>query len=145
MNLRMFSLLDPWFTAARTRAAVTVTVPERGVLCYDGDCPWCRWLAGRLRHPLRRRGWRVAPLQGRWARQRLGDPGVPAQEMIALTIDGVRHGGFAAVLRLLYDWPSLRALARWGARPGPRRCGNAVYRFVAANRPCPRGICRVQR
>ena len=69
---------------------------------YDGDCPMCVRLAGRLSVILRRYGFDIAPLQSPWVQSRLGfAAGDRPAEMVVLSSSGNIYGGADAIVFLM--------------------------------------------
>jgi predicted DCC family thiol-disulfide oxidoreductase YuxK len=115
-----------------------------GWVLYDGECAICtRWVA-RFYHPLRRRGFRLAPLQTPGIAERFGlkEEGL-LNEMRLVTRDGHILGGadaLAEIARALWwTWPVWLAYQLPGAKPVLR----AAYRWLARNRYCLGGACRI--
>jgi predicted DCC family thiol-disulfide oxidoreductase YuxK len=118
--------------------------PTAGWVCYDGECPLClRWLQ-RIERPLLRHGFNFIPLQTAWAKARLnlvdGDPLTemrllcPNQQVIA--------GADAAVVLMRYVW-WLWPLWLFSRIPGAMPIIHASYRFIANNRHCKSGRCKI--
>jgi predicted DCC family thiol-disulfide oxidoreductase YuxK len=102
---------------------------------FDGDCPLCAAWALRVAPMLRRRGFRIAPLQTPWVCERLGIAGDdPPSEMRVIAHDGCVLDGADAVVylagRLWWGWP-LYVFARIPGAMPPLR---AFYRFIARHR-----------
>ncbi len=121
---------------------ITDIAGPRGWVFYDADCAFCSGFAARFRRTLRRRGFRLVPMQMPWARRRLGlRDGEPIAEMRVRDRSGLDLGGADAVIflacRIWWAWP-LCALSRV---PGVRGVLRAGYRWVAAWRSCPGGAC----
>ena len=109
---------------------------------YDGSCPLCIRLAERFRGRLERAGFRLAPLQTPWVRQRLGLPEEQLlSEMRVLTATGEVLGGAEGVVHLIraiwWLWP-LRLASRL---PFGMKLLRWVYRQVASRRRCDEGAC----
>ncbi len=109
---------------------------------YDGSCSLCIRLAERFRGRLERAGFRLAPLQTPWVRQRLGLPEEQLlSEMRVLTATGEVLGGAEGVVHLVraiwWLWP-LRLASRL---PFGMKLLRWVYRRVAARRRCDEGAC----
>lgn len=106
------------------------------VLLFDGQCGFCTRAAWWLRRV--DRGGRVAlvPFQQPGAPERFGlTPEACAQAAWAITPDGERHRGAAAILVALAaarGWPWLLALYR--RIPLVRCLADALYAGVAAHR-----------
>jgi predicted DCC family thiol-disulfide oxidoreductase YuxK len=117
----------------------------RGWVFYDGECLLCVAAAEKFAPLLRRHHFDLAPLQARWAQERLGlKAGELTAEMKLATSDGKIFGGADALLqiarRIWWAWP-LFALAQI---PGVIIFLHAIYRRVAASRNCLNGNCRTQ-
>ena len=115
-----------------------------GWILYDGKCALCaRWLA-RVYRPLSRRGFRFAPLQAPWVaeRFRLETAGL-LREMRLVTRGGRTFGGADAVAelarRVWWAWPTWLLYQV----PGLPTICRAAYRWVARNRHCAGGACRI--
>jgi predicted DCC family thiol-disulfide oxidoreductase YuxK len=115
-----------------------------GWILYDGECALCaRWLA-RVYHPFSRRGFRFAPLQAPWVVERFGlDPADALREMrLVLPGDRILGGADAAAEIARHLWwtrPAWLLFRLPGAAPDCR----AAYRWLARNRHCIGGSCRL--
>jgi predicted DCC family thiol-disulfide oxidoreductase YuxK len=129
---------------------VNATITERtteaaqGWVLYDGECSLCTGAVARFAPMLRRHHFNLAPLQTPWVRQQIGlNPDKPLTEMKLLTADGRIYGGADALVqigqRIWWAWP-LFAVAQI---PGAMILFHAVYRWIAANRNCLNGSCRI--
>ncbi len=105
------------------------TDANAGVLFYDGACGVCRSGAQRTHRMLRRRGFRLLPLQSLdAARLTRATPEALMREMHLVTPTGQVLRGVDAIL---YVAP----LLRWVAMvPGVKRVMRVGYAWVAANR-----------
>ena len=115
----------------------------RYTVLYDGGCPMCR----RTVRVLRRLDWlrRLTFVDATDAgvRARVA-PGLTEAEvlveMYVVSEAGARVGGYAGYLWIARVVPLLWPLALVGPLPGVWHLGDAVYRYVAANR-VRRGRC----
>jgi predicted DCC family thiol-disulfide oxidoreductase YuxK len=120
------------------------TENEAGWILYDGDCALCtRWVA-RLYRPLRRRGFRFAPLQAPWVGERFGlGSEDPLFEMRLVTPGGRTLGGADAVAEicrsLWWVWPVWLLFQLPGGAPIFR----SAYRWLARHRHCLGGSCEI--
>lgn len=118
--------------------------PAAGWVCYDGECSLClRWLR-RVERPLLRHGFNFVPLQTDWVRARLNltTPEL-LQEMRLLRADQTVLGGAdAAIVLMRYVW-WLWPLWLLSRVPGMMPIFRATYRFIARNRHCRQGQCRL--
>jgi len=125
--------------------------PEKAVVLYDGDCPFCRKSVAILK----RLDW-LDRLHGQNARDtdRLPPSREPLElprmleEMHVVTPDRTRAlAGFRAFRWMAWRLPPTVVLAPFLYLPGVLWLGNRVYRWVAKNRyslvPCDDGGCRV--
>lgn len=104
---------------------------------YDGDCALCTAWARRFERTLRRRGFTLRPLQA------AGGATVDLTEMRVVTRDGNFGGADALVQlarRIWWATPLFVAAQFPGAMPLLRR----GYRWLAKNRYCLGGKCRVR-
>lgn len=112
--------------------------PPGGWVLYDGECPLCIGWAGRFSGTLRRAGFITATLQSRVGVREFS-------EMVVLTSGGTSFGGADGLVqiarRVSWAWP-LFALAQI---PGTMGVLRAAYHWLAANRHCLGGACRVPR
>jgi alginate O-acetyltransferase complex protein AlgI len=127
-------------------AVITERTAEavKGWVLYDGGCSLCTGLVARFGAMLRRHRFDLAPLQTTWVHQRLGlTVNEPLAEMKLLTADGRVFGGADALVqiarRIWWTWP-LFALA---CIPGAMILIRVSYRWIAANRNCLNGRCRI--
>jgi predicted DCC family thiol-disulfide oxidoreductase YuxK len=114
-----------------------------GWVFYDGECAMCIAGAERFARTLAGRGFRLAPLQTTWVRDRLGlYPDDPLEEMRLLLPDKRALGGADVVIYLAghiwWAWP----LYLFAQLPGAKRLLWKLYRWIAANRNCHAGQCR---
>jgi predicted DCC family thiol-disulfide oxidoreductase YuxK len=131
----------------------TATDPHlgRGVVLYDGECPFCRKSVGVLK----RLDWfgRLAFQNGRDVAN-LPPSAVPLdpqkliEEMHVVTPDRQRaYAGFSAFRWIAWRLPVTALFAPLAYLPGVLPLGNRAYRWVARNRfdlvPCHDGACRV--
>ncbi len=116
---------------------------SRYTVLFDGGCPLCR-RAVRL---LRRLDWlnrlRFVDATDASARERHA-PGLTEAdvliEMYVVTETGARAGGFTGYLWIARVVPVLWPMALLGPLPGVRHLGDAIYKYIAANR-VRRGRC----
>ncbi|MHC4955412.1 MAG: thiol-disulfide oxidoreductase DCC family protein [Planctomycetota bacterium] len=107
----------------------------RGWLLYDGRCPICRRGVRRLGGIIRRRGYRLAPLQRRWVQERLAARREELPDaMFLLLPDGRLLAGADAYLFLCRRVWWATPLALLGALPGMRAVLRRLYAWVARNR-----------
>src|SRR5438105_7577595 len=125
--------------------------PGKGIVLYDGDCPFCRrsvailkkldWL-GRLHYQSARDVEHLPPSEVPLDPKRLLD------EMHVLTPDRRRaFAGYAAFRWIAWRLPLTIPVAPLLYVPGVPWVGNRVYLWVARNRmdlvPCTDGACPV--
>lgn len=113
---------------------------EAGWLLYDGECGFCRGLAGRWGGLAQRAGFSLAELEAEWVHERLARNGgaaakvaAPDELLLLLPDDSVLGGADALVeicRRLWWGWP-LWLLSRF---PGVMPLLRWLYRRVAARR-----------
>ena len=115
-----------------------------GWVFYDADCVWCRtgarWCAGLLRFY----GYEALPLQTPGLAQCLGvtDDALHSA-MHILTIEGRRFAGADAYMEIARARAWSRPLAWLGSLPMVLPILRRVYHWIAANRPCNSGSCRL--
>ncbi len=115
-----------------------------GWLLYDGECGFCKKWVGFWKPALERHGFEVAPLQEPWVAQKLG---MPLSELLRdvrlLTASGQLYSGADAYLyaarQIWWAWP----FGQLFRLPGLHGLLEAGYRYVARNRYCISGQCRV--
>ena len=115
----------------------------RYTVLYDGGCPMCR----RTVRVLRRLDWlhRLTFVDATDAvvRERVA-PGLTEAEvlveMYVVNDTGARAGGYAGYLWIARVVPLMWPMALLGPLPGVWHLGDALYRYVAANR-VRRGRC----
>lgn len=125
--------------------------PGKGVVLYDGDCPFCQ----KSIAVLRRLDW-LGRLHPQDVRDEANLPpeaaAIPAKwrldEMHLLTPDRQHTpAGFAAFRWMAWRLPLTLPLAPLLYLPGVPWLGNRAYRWVARNRfglvPCRDGACAV--
>jgi predicted DCC family thiol-disulfide oxidoreductase YuxK len=116
----------------------------QGYVLYDGECMLCISLAARFRHILAKRRFLMLPLQTPWVRERLGVAvGGTFNEMALMDADGSIYGGAEAVLRIARKVWWGRPLWWVAAIPGMRPLFDRLYRWIARNRQCIGGSCRI--
>lgn len=100
-------------------------VGRRGWVLYDDSCGFCRRWVPFWEGTLRKRGFRLAPLQSEWVQERLGE-GDKLQDL-RLLLDGggdirganvyrhvMRQIWWARPLSILASMPFLRRVFDWG-------------------------------
>ena len=113
-----------------------------GWVFYDGECPMCLSPALRLAAGLRRRGFRLMPLQADWVQEKLQlDSAEMMREMKVLTADGSVLGGADAVLHIFHEYWWLRPVNWLAFFPGVLFFYRLIYRWIAGNRYCLSGSC----
>ena len=120
------------------------TTKPRGWVFYDAECPACTAGVAQMGGLFARRGFVWVPLQTPGTATRLGgSDAAMREEMKLLLADGRVTGGadaWAILLRSVWWlWP-LGALL---ALPGLRQLARRGYRWVARNRYCFGGTCRL--
>ena len=112
-----------------------MSVPVRGLILYDADCPMCRAMMHRFEKTFTTRGFTFAPLQLELK------PGERPTEMRVRTSNGPEFGGADAALYLAgFVWWG-RPL-RWFAKlPGGKNIMGRIYREIASRRSCDNGAC----
>jgi predicted DCC family thiol-disulfide oxidoreductase YuxK len=131
---------------------MNATTAEKGVVLFDGSCPFCRKSVGIIRKLdwFGRLEYRDATVPENWPAtaeplqmDRLMD------EMHLVTPRGATHAGFFA-----FRWMSWRLPLTWLVAPllyvpGVSWLGSKVYLWIARNRynlvPCHDGQCAVPR
>lgn len=107
-------------------------------MLYDADCSLCTAWVRRFEHTLTRHGFAVAPLQD-W-----NSDNFDLREMRVVTPGGT-FGGADGIIeiarRIWWGWP-LYVLAQI---PGVTPLLRMGYRWLAANRHCIGGECRIQK
>ncbi len=114
-----------------------------GIVCYDGECSLCTGMISRWGHRLRRAGFRLAPLQTPWVRQRLLLTGVP-DEMKLIMADGQVLGGADAVIAIAEGLGLAHDLAESARTPLVKPLLRQLYAVVAKHRTCAGGVCRIR-
>lgn len=126
------------------------TQPTRGWVLYDAECQFCTSMVTRTRSAVEAGGFRFAPLQSPWVRERLAVPeDVLLAEMRVLTVSGRVLGGADALVYLSRELGSSRR--SWWARPLAIVSKLPIvmpvlrfaYRWVAQHRYCRQGACRI--
>ena len=117
---------------------------HRGIVFYDGHCAVCTRLASVFERPLGRRGFALATLQSRAAKNLGLDERALMQQMWLLTRSGERIGGADAIIRLAghvwWGWP----LALSGRSSFLRNIMRGGYRRFAARRACVGNQCQIR-
>lgn len=106
-----------------------------GWILYDGSCGICNRYAPSWERVLKRHGFKTAPLQDEWVREKLGmDEGELLQDMRLLLADGSHLAGAEvyryAIRRVWWMWP----LYLFSVLPGGRQIFDWAYRTFARNR-----------
>ena len=118
--------------------------PGKGIVLFDGDCPFCRRAVGVLRR-LDRRGrlhFQNARDEGALPPAAAAIPRAKRLEEMHLLTPDRRHApaGFAAFRWMAWRLPPTLPVAPLLYLPGVMWLGNRVYRWVARNRfglvPC---------
>jgi predicted DCC family thiol-disulfide oxidoreductase YuxK len=127
---------------------VNTEIPDNekfnGWICYDVDCGFCTRMVDRWRATLASRQFELVPLQTPWVRERfdLNDVEFLA-EMRLLKPDGAMVGGADALLEIgrafWWTWP----LRQLGRIPAVMQIFRAAYRWVARQRSCVGGSCKI--
>lgn len=126
------------------------TQPARGWVLYDEKCRFCTSLVTRTLAAVEAGGFRFAPLQSPWVRERLAVPeDVLLAEMRVLTVSGRVLGGADALVYLARELGASRR--SWWAQPLTIVSKLPVvmpvlrfaYRWVARRRYCGQGACRI--
>lgn len=125
---------------------ITVNNETRGWIFYDAGCSLCARSAARVNRLLASRGFQLQPLQTPGTAERLGaTPEAVFARMHLLTADGRRFAGadaFVEVARhVRWARPFVAVTRLPTVLPLLRRC----YDWIAANRYCFGGTCRVPR
>jgi predicted DCC family thiol-disulfide oxidoreductase YuxK len=130
------------------KTEITVKTAElekrSGWVFYDADCVWCRtgarWCAGFLRFY----GYEALPLQTPGLAQCLGVTDETLRSaMHILTIEGRRFAGADAYMEIARARVWSRPLAWVGSLPMVLPLLRRIYHWIAANRPCDSGSCRL--
>lgn len=117
---------------------------NRGTVFFDGECSRCRAAVKRFGAFFQRAGFRFVPLQeaifsGRYE--------LPAEEfyreMKLLTRDRRWLGGVEAYREMFRARAALVPVAGLLGLPGIHALAVRLYEWVAANRHCGNGACRV--
>ena len=114
-----------------------ITEKNSGWVLYDGNCRFCRHWIARIYYPLRRRGFRFAPLQTPGIAARFHIPETDLMhEMKLILANGQTFGGADAVANLCglfwLGWPIQLAYHLPFVRAGMRH----GYRWIASHRHC---------
>jgi predicted DCC family thiol-disulfide oxidoreductase YuxK len=141
-------------TAATASPTAADPAEGKGVVLYDGQCPFCR----RSVRSLKRLDWlKKFHFQDCNDAANLPKSAVPLdpdkllEEMHLVTPDRERvHAGFGAFRWMAWRIPVLFPFAWMLYVPGVPWLGNKMYRWVAKNRyglvPCDEdGVCRLPR
>lgn len=117
---------------------------RRGEVFYDAHCPFCVWLLMRFGHTFRRRGFLFLPLDTPGVAENLGISPVELNRTMHLRLaDGRVVTGVDAWRELFRAVTWLRPLAALLGVPGTYALACAAYRWLAANRHCLGGNCRM--
>lgn len=114
--------------------------PQGLIVLYDADCRFCTSSARLLRAIGEPHGLRIEPLQSpRW-RALVSDG---TDEMKLVREDGSVIGGGDALIEVSRRLPVLAGLWVWTFVPGIPWLIRRVYRWIAHNRGCDGGACRL--
>jgi predicted DCC family thiol-disulfide oxidoreductase YuxK len=116
-----------------------------GWVLYDVDCRLCTGMARRFHGLLAGRHLELLPLQTPWVKAKLAlTDSQWLEEMCLLRPDGKTFGGADALLEISgyfwWAWP----LRQIGRIPAIRSWLHAIYRYVARNRACINGTCKIE-
>lgn len=121
-----------------------ITETTKGWVLYDGQCAFCRGWLSRSYRLLRRRGFKFATLQSPWVSTRFGlNQADLLQEMRLILADGRKLGGADALIEIARSIWWARPLYLLSRFPGAKQVLRATYRWIARNRHCLGGSCRV--
>src|SRR5688572_28210933 len=116
----------------------------RGWVFFDRDCRTCLRLARWFGPALKRRGYRLNPLQDPWVAETLGlSRAQLMQEMKLLMPGGQVIGGADAMIAIVRDFRWLRPLARLARVRGIHALVVRGYRWFARNRSCASDRCAI--
>jgi alginate O-acetyltransferase complex protein AlgI len=125
---------------------MTVNDDTCGWIFYDADCSLCAGSAARLSEWLHRRGFQLLPLQTPGAAERVG---VTTEALLArmhlLTRDGCRFAGADAFIEIARHVKWARPVVAATELPGVLPLLRRGYDWIAANRYCLGGTCRLPR
>lgn len=118
---------------------------KRQWVLYDGSCPICKRWIGRIRGPLTRHGFELAPQQSDFGREVLKlQSGQTAAEVKVLTPELKLIGGIDALVVISRFVWWMRPLS-WIARiPGAMRILRPFYAWIAKHRYCFGGVCETR-
>jgi predicted DCC family thiol-disulfide oxidoreductase YuxK len=116
-----------------------------GWVLYDADCRFCVRLAKRFQNLLAARRFELLPLQTPWVREHLAmeNPELLA-EMRLLKPDGRIFGGADAFLEICRYYRLAWPITRLGQIPVVTKIFHLGYRWIAGNRGCANGTCKVE-
>lgn len=120
------------------------TTEPTGWIFFDAECRFCT--AGRRRwgRIFERRGFVWLPMQTPGTAERLGiAPALLLAEMWVLPAGGSPLHGIGAWIRLMRHVWWLKPLAVVLDLPGIRGLAQTTYRWIARNRYCIAGRCRI--
>lgn len=122
-----------------------VPTTSSGTLFYDGACSLCQRWVKRLGFIARQGGFGVVPFQSAMARRYLGlAEGELPSEMKLRLADGQLLGGVDAFIAMA-EAAGWTAPYGWFLRlPGVNPVAWRIYRWIAANRYCMAGQCKVE-
>ena len=119
---------------------------RRGEVFYDAHCPLCVGLLMRLGHTFRRRGFLFLPLDTPGVAKGLGVSAAELNRTMHMRLaDGRVVMGVEAWRELFRAVAWLRPLAVLLGVPGIHALAGAAYGWLAANRHCLCGACRMAR
>lgn len=123
---------------------ITDTKESNGWVLYDAECGFCTAWAARARRLLATRRLGLLPLQTPWVRERLALTDLELlAEMRLLKPDGRVFGGADALLEICRYYRLAWPLCWLSRLPVMAKVFRAAYRWVARNRHCANGACRI--
>jgi predicted DCC family thiol-disulfide oxidoreductase YuxK len=119
-------------------------MPANAWVLYDGECAFCTRLVGFWSRVLRRHGFAIGELQSPWVKERLHmQPEELMHDIRLLTREGTVVSGADVYLyvwrRIWWAW----LLYAIFSLPGFNRLLHAGYGWIARNRYCISGACRI--
>jgi predicted DCC family thiol-disulfide oxidoreductase YuxK len=117
---------------------------QTGWIFFDAECRFCVASRRRWGAIFERRGFIWVPLQTPDTAERLGiSPAMLMEEMWVLRIGASPLNGVDAWIELMRHVWWLNPLALVLNLPGIKRAAQAGYRWIARNRYCLAGRCRI--
>lgn len=110
---------------------------------YDGQCRMCVGLSQKIKHTLNSKGIGLIPLQVDWVRKRTAHIKDPLKEMLFQTSKGEVLGGIDAVIFLARKIWWMYGIYLLSKIPGMRFVLERGYQWIARNRYCVSGWCRI--